>query len=314
MMCIMVFSSRALAMLAVTGCTLVFACGGDAAPINTPGTSGSSGQPITTDGGGGPPVGEDGGTVVLPSACDKSAPAKTGLETGLKLPSGRNFSRFTAANYDPKKAHALVFVFHGDGGTGASARAAINMEALAGDDAIFLYPDGNNKTWDLDKLEGGPNADLAFVDALIAEHTANYCVNPKRIFSTGFSRGGYMANHVACRMGNVIRGVAPHAGGGPYSGKYDNQGNLVCIGGPVPAMIFNGLTDGSVPPAEGDKTVKYYARVAGCAASSKPADPSPCVAFDNCSQPVIQCKIPGLGHQVWNQGAKATWEFFSKFQ
>lgn len=290
-------------------CCLAVGCGGD--PI-TPGSSGTSGQPITSDGGIAPPVGTDGGTIVPPtSACNKSAPSATGYETGLKLASGRTFSRFTAANYDPKKAHALVFVFHGDGGTGASARAALNMEALAGDDAIFIYPDGTGKTWDLDKLEG-QSADLAFVDALITEHSTNYCVNPKRIFSSGFSRGGYMANHVACRMGNVIRGVAAHAGGGPYSGKYDNQGNLVCNGGPVAAAIFNGLSDGSVAPAEGDKTVKYYARAATCAATSKPYDPSPCVTFDGCGQPLVQCKIPGLGHQVWNQGAKTSWDFFSK--
>lgn len=287
-----------------------FACGGD--PISTPGTSGSSGTPgpTGTQDGGTTTVGDDGGNVI-PSACNKSAPAATGYESGLKLASGRTFSRFTAANYDPKKAHALVFVFHGDGGTGASARAALNMESFAGDDAIFIYPDGTNKTWDLDKLEG-QNADLAFVDALITEHSTNYCVNAKRIFSTGFSRGGYMANHVACRMGSVIRGVAAHAGGGPYSGKYDNQGNLICNGGPVAAAVFNGLSDGSVAPSEGDKTVKYYARAASCAATSKPYDPNPCVTFDGCAQPLVQCKIPGLGHQVWNLGAKTSWDFLSK--
>lgn len=288
----------------------VFGCGGDAAPINTSGSSGSSGSQLTSDSGTVLP-GQDGGSGVLPSDCDKSAPSATGYEAGLKLSSGRSYSRFVSASYNPKKAHALVFVFHGDGGTGSSARNALNMESVAGDDAIFVYPDGTNKTWDLDKLEGA-NADLTFVQALIAEHSTSFCINPKKIFSTGFSRGGYMANHVACRMGNVIRGVASHASGGPFSGTYDSKGNLVCVGGPVAAAVFHGLSDGNVAPSEGEKSVKYYARVASCAASSKPVDPSPCVAFDSCTQPLMQCKIPGLGHQVWKEGAKASWDFLSK--
>ena len=295
------------------GATLIgfalVSCGGDSTPVNTSGSSGSSGSQLTSDGGPTDP-GEDGGQA-QPSDCSRAAPSATGLESGLKLPSGRSYSRFISANYNPKKAHALVFVFHGDGGTGSSARNALNMESLAGDDAIFVYPDGVNKSWDLDKLEG-KNPDLAFVEALIAEHSNNFCVNSKRIFSAGFSRGGYMANHVACRMGNVIRGVVSHAGGGPYSGSYDSKGNLICVGGPVAAAVFHGLSDGNVPPAEGEKSVKYYSRVASCAASSKPVEPSPCVAFDGCTQPLIQCKVPGLGHQVWKQGAKASWDFFSK--
>lgn len=298
-----------LRLVFIFGVAALVSCGGDSAPVNTPGTSGSTGPLKPGEDGGTLPG--DGGVSPVGGDCQRAAPGKTGLETGLKLPSGRTFSRFTSPNYNPTKAHALVFVFHGDGGTGASARSALNMESFAGDDAIFLYPDGTNKSWDLDKLEG-QSPDLAFVDALITEHTNSFCVNPKKIFASGFSRGGYMANHVACRMGNVIRGVASHAGGGPYSGKYDNQGNLVCNGGPVGAAIFHGLSDGNVVPAEGDKSVKYYARAASCAATTKPADPTPCVAYDSCSQPLIHCKIPGLGHQVWKDGAQATWTFFSK--
>jgi polyhydroxybutyrate depolymerase len=59
--------------------------------------------------------------------------------------------------------------------------------------------------------------------------------------------------------------------------------------------------------------VSHWKWANGCSAKSTATAPAPCVTYDGCKSPVVWCRIPGLGHEVWDGGAKATWEFFARF-
>lgn len=246
-----------------------------------------------------------------------SALAKPGAASGLSLAVGskqRTYALSVPTGYDEYRGYPLVFVLHSGGRTGASTRDYFAFEKFAADKAVFVYPDGEGGNWDLD-TPAASNKDVALFDALVTELEAKLCVDTTRVFATGSSMGAYLTNQLGCRRGDVLRAIAPHAGGGPWEtgGKYDAQGHLECAQKPVAAMVFIGLADTNVDPKDGEASVSHWSWAQGCAAQTSPAPPSPCVAYQGCKKPVVSCKIPGVGHKIWDEGPKATWAFFASF-
>jgi polyhydroxybutyrate depolymerase len=223
----------------------------------------------------------------------------------------RTYELVVPETSDGTQAYPLVFVFHGDGGSGADIRASFPLEAEAGGRAVFVYPDGENATWQIDDADGLRH-DLAFIDAVAAELTT-HC-SDERVFAVGFSRGAYFANMVACLAQTPFRAVVAHSGGGPFgvegSGtEFDAKGNLICPGAPVAAMQIVGANDDLLDDAK--KARDYWQRVAACGATTTPVEEGACASFDGCADetPEIYCEIPGLGHSIWPNAAKVTWTF-----
>lgn len=209
----------------------------------------------------------------------------------------------------------LVFAFHGGGGTGANLRGYYDTDQrFAEKNAIVVYPDARDGNWDLDS-PSDQNPDIAFFDALLAEIGNHACIDASRVFGVGFSNGAYFANQLGCRRGSVFRAIAPHAGGGPYGpgSSYDAQGNLVCVGTPPAVKIFHAEDDYTVPISHADASINHWKWANGCQESTHGAAPSPCTAYDGCGRPVEVCRYWGVGHSLWGEGAKATWDFFASF-
>jgi len=252
-----------------------------------------------------------------PSAgCGKAPPAVgfLGGQTIAVAGAPRTFGLYVPAGYDPNKGYPLIFALHGDGGDGAGARAGMKLEAPAREGAIFVYPDGRGRTWDLNTMPPEKNPDVLFFDALVAKLGDTMCLARGRVFVTGHSNGAYMANQLGCWRGGVVRAIAPHSGGGPYDSTnkgYDEHGDLVCPGSPVAALVVHGQADGVVAPSEGQFSLSHWRRVDGCQASTAKVAPEPCVAYTGCARPVVSCSVPGLGHGEWSQAAQLTWDFFA---
>jgi polyhydroxybutyrate depolymerase len=273
-----------------------------------PAGNGGGGGSGPTGGGGGP----TGGITSASPGCGKT-PAKLGASTlhVSALGRDRSYTLVVPDGYAAAAPYPLVFVLHGSGGTGAGARAQTDLEKVAGGHAVFVYPDAPGG-WDLD-APASSNGDVALFDAiLLAAHNA-LCIDPRRVFVTGFSNGAYMANQLGCKRGERIRAVATHSGGGPYEtggGSYDASGQLVCPGKAIAALIVHGNSDGTVPPAEGEKSVDHWSHANRCGGGTSSTLVPPCVGVQGCFQPVSVCRIPGLGHGLWSQAGKVTWSFF----
>lgn len=257
-------------------------------------------------------------TLTAPTPSSGCAKGETGERHGVSI-DVHGHSRYfdiVAPTGDAATAHPLVFVFHGGGGQPEDARAALDFPSIPGaaERAVFVYPAGNDGNWDLDSAPEH-NDDIAFFDAMVASLTASYCIDRSRIFATGASMGGYFSNQLGCRRGDVLRAIAPHAGGGPFGAdhEYDDSGSLRCNGKPVAAMVFHGADDDDVSVSEGLASVNEWRSRNACSSRKQSVAPQPCVAYDGCQNPVVWCRIPGLGHDVWSQGAQATWDFFSGF-
>ncbi len=254
----------------------------------------------------------DGGSAVPAGSTSTGA---SGFQSKLKLTSGgesRTYDLFAPDSPVGRGTLPLVFVFHGDGDTGAGIRNRFKLEAASAQGAVFVYPDGVDKSWRFDDAAGLAK-DVAFIDQLAGEVRAAYGTDASRTFAVGFSRGAYFANMLACFSTSPLRGVVAHGGGGPFgvegSGTTFPDGELRCPQPPVRAMQIVGQNDDLL--SEGRKARDHWQRVNACNATTSSYAPSPCVAFDGCSNGLseIYCEIPDLGHAIWDKGSQTTWSF-----
>jgi polyhydroxybutyrate depolymerase len=213
-------------------------------------------------------------------------------------------------------AYPLVLVFHGDGASGPTMRAAYPFEEASGVAAIVVYPSGRNGKWDLYRPEA-TNEDFAFLDALLANLRSRFTID--RVFAAGFSSGAFFVNQIACRRSGLLKGIAVNAGGAPAEPQDPNatswpNGTTKCANqsSGVAAIVIHGGADDVVATASGDHDAKYWADVNGCERTREPTAPPPCNQHLACPQglPVVYCEIPGLGHSLWTGGVSSAWAFF----
>ncbi len=209
----------------------------------------------------------------------------------------------------------LVIVMHGDGGTARSFHDDFRYEDASGAWATLVYPDGIRRGWDTGSAQNNP--DIEFLDALIDEAVQSRHVDPARVFLTGYSSGGFLAQLYACQRSSRVRGIATHEAGAPYNQleKWPN-GSPKCPGqAPVATLATHGREDYAVSFKSGVYSAFYWAGVNGCDVRHASAtEYSQCYAYDACApgKPVVFCDIPNLGHWVWSEGAAASVRFFQR--
>jgi polyhydroxybutyrate depolymerase len=121
---------------------------------------------------------------------------------------------------------ALVLNMHGSESTAAQQEAFTGMDAAAeADHFVVAYPQalipaGAGFDWNVPgvPLIGGAPApsnapnDVAFLADLVSVLQQHYCIDPARVYATGFSGGGRMASQLACDASATFAAVAPVSG------------------------------------------------------------------------------------------------------
>jgi polyhydroxybutyrate depolymerase len=143
--------------------------------------------------------------------------------------------------------------------------------------------------------------DIAFVREVIANVSADLCVDAKRIFATGFSRGAFMSTWLGCAAPDLVAAIAPVSGmDEPPAG---------CE--PLPIMEFHGRLDDINPFLGGTSitgrkfagaipAMKSWARANGCSDAPEVEQVSPQVqrvSYQGCKAATIQFIIDDAGHQ-----------------
>ena len=222
-------------------------------------------------------------------------------------------------NYDPNRAYPLVFRWHGYGGDGLSG--GMDIEYYSGNDAIVVGADGINKYW-------SPSADsvnLLFFDRMLETISGRYCIDLDRVFSYGFSAGGFFSNFLACERGDVLHANAVVAGGLRGGRRRDKMANwllgtlgaraAVPEGGncksKVATWFLHDLNDDTVPIAKGKDALERALFLNGCSAKTID-DGDGCVRYQGCqTAPVVWCQSSGFGHNIRGDFApKRVWRFF----
>ncbi len=206
--------------------------------------------------------------------------------------------------YDADVALPLIFGWHGAGGRGEDSRNHIRVEQASAGAAIFVYPDalplpGFAAGWELDEA----GRDVALFDALLELVSSDYCVDLGRVFSYGFSFGGYFSNSLGCFRADRLLAIAPIAGGGPPGG----------CEGTVSVWIAHNQDDDVVAFAEGETARDHWLVSNACGAESAPVDPAPCVEYGGCEEGrrVVFCAPETGGHGSHGYAGAAVWNFFT---
>ncbi|MCL2723324.1 MAG: hypothetical protein FWD69_02710 [Polyangiaceae bacterium] len=219
-------------------------------------------------------------------------------------------------NYDGQTRLPLTLVFHGDGMTGDQIRSWMSLEDESGGNGIFVYPNGPYQTWDC-STPYGINSDYALVDAIVADIESKLCVDTKRVFAWGISRGASFVNMLGCYRGNTFRGIIANSGAGPSSqnpADYDGGQFFLCPTQPVAAMIIHGDADQTIDFSAGVDAANHWSTVNKCSSQTTPIDPSPCVSYAGCQRPVIWCALPGWPHELWGPSNAGTWAFIESMK
>jgi len=164
----------------------------------------------------------------------------------------REYDVFVPSPYDANKPLAVTFVWHGGDESKYSAEGyGVQTGTGAADASIFVFPVGilyqptGELGWDVSC--GG--YDMPFFDHMLAEIEAQYCVDPRRVFSAGFSFGCDFSTALMCCRADRVRAIgaascsnyygaaadyttfvdysycpAPLTTGGPLASEYETAG------------------------------------------------------------------------------------------
>jgi polyhydroxybutyrate depolymerase len=142
---------------------------------------------------------------------------------------------------------AVLLAFHGGGGTAAGMARLTHLNDVADRHGfVVVYPQGVGQSW-AGGLGGTPADqagvdDVGFVRALIDHLARSDHIDTTRVFATGLSSGGFMAQRLGCELSDRIAGIAPVAATLPVT-----VAAQCAPPHPMPVLEFQGTLDPLVP-------------------------------------------------------------------
>ncbi len=209
---------------------------------------------------------------------------KTGFQDRVFKDAGGGEAKyvlFVPPDYNPAKSYPLIVFLHGSGETGTDGKeqATVGLGPAVKKrektfPAIVLFPQSHDRTW----RAGSKDADRAL--AMLAEISREYRVDPKRVYLTGLSMGGFGTWSLAAALPEKWAAIVPICGGGnPASAEKIKD---------LPCWNFHGDKDRSVPVKQSQAMIEALKKAGG-----KPK----------------YTEYPGVGHNSWDR-AYATDELY----
>lgn len=168
-------------------------------------------------------------------------------ETMLHHGVTREYIVYIPAIYDGLNPVPLLFNFHGYGMSANDQMTVLNMRAVA-DTAgfIIVYPQGTlhwgSPHWNVGSWTLGSNADdIGFTEAMIDKLATNYDIDLKRVYSCGYSNGGYFSFELACQLSDKIAAIGS-VGGSMSTETYTSCNPLH----PTPVVTIHGTVDATI--------------------------------------------------------------------
>ena len=260
----------------------------------------------------------------------------------------RQFFLYVPASYNQDNATPVMFNFHGGGGTAsAHLNYTSDMRNLAeSENFILVYPQAspdpssNVNSW-IDKAGSNKN-DIYFIEAIFNNLNSIYNIDDSRVYACGYSEGAIFTYELACRLSNVITGIATVAGSMLTDYYRGELGFSNCSPShPTPVLLMLGTNDNNYHGLY-NGLQPYYMSVNDMTtywSNYNSTDPNPIVTqlantntFDGSTVEkrlwqngtggveVLEMKIVGGGH-YWPgnsgnmdiDGNEEIWNFLSKF-
>jgi polyhydroxybutyrate depolymerase len=116
----------------------------------------------------------------------------------------------------------LLILLHGYGASGAEETAYLEIDNLVEEAGIiFAAPDGTpdssgSRFWNATdaccNFGKVPVDDVGYIASLITDISAEWNVDPKRVYLMGHSNGGFMSYRMACEKADLLAGIVVLAG------------------------------------------------------------------------------------------------------
>jgi len=246
----------------------------------------------------------------------------------------------------------MVLFLHGTQNTSANQPPFVSLpsywEPLADKNKFLLvWPVSTFNTrsnqwyWDCDFFDFSfPVApdDVGYLRNLIASLSAQYQINPKRVFVTGMSSGGYMTQRVGFELSDLVAAIAPVSGTIWVQPQSQTKTPPPPVQ-PVSVIEFHGTLDDNVPYCGGsgrtawkepgntvastEDSTQYWVAANVChqVSTNQPTctrgrQPNPDftgLVASSCSKNVVVEFVPevGVGH-LWVKGTESViWDFFA---
>lgn len=143
----------------------------------------------------------------------------------------------------------LVLALHGGGGNGRSTARLTGFDALADREGFLVaYPDAVDRNWNDGREAATIPAqrqkvdDVGFIRTLVASLTREFGIDPRRVYATGISNGGFMSQRLAVELGDRIAAIAPVA-----AGMAPGLRDRFAPRGVLSVLVLNGTEDRLVP-------------------------------------------------------------------
>lgn len=164
-----------------------------------------------------------------------------------------------------KTAHPpLIFIFHGHGGNSRQAARSMNLQELwpeavmvSGEGLPTRTPNdlaGKRSGWQIFAAQGGAR-DLKYFDAVFADVSKSFDIDPKKVFAHGHSNGARFVYVLWAERGAKFRAFAASSAGGA---------TLVNQAKAKPIFIIGGKSDELVDFSTVADTVSAVKALNGC--------------------------------------------------
>lgn len=185
----------------------------------------------------------------------------------------RSYRVYIPAIYNSSSPVPLVFNFHGLNTMNYEQEIYGDFRSIA-DTANFIivHPQGIESDgyigWNNFGTVALASDDINFISNLIDTLSAQYAINLDRIYSTGFSNGGFMSYDLACFLNNRFAAIASVSGS-----MIDVHKNACNPQHPTPVMQIHGTSDfvvsyagnsGIVTSVNVESLVNYWVNYNNC--------------------------------------------------
>lgn len=125
----------------------------------------------------------------------------------------RTYIGYIPASYSDEIPTPLLLVSHGFTQSAQTIMQYSNFNSLAEEhNFIVVYPNGIGNSWNVGQGGGSSANDVGFLNALIDTIDYHYNIDLQRIYSSGFSNGGFMSYRIACELSDRVAAIGSVAG------------------------------------------------------------------------------------------------------
>jgi polyhydroxybutyrate depolymerase len=176
---------------------------------------------------------------------------------------------------------------------------------------LAVFPDGIDGYWNVDDKCCGTAGkekvdDVGYLRTIITTLSERTCIDPTRIYVSGFSNGGGLAHRMGCDAADVIAAIAPAA--------TDLRTQPCNASRPISMMEVRGMAD-SLEPYEGGlvgpeggqyvavgakESLALWAEINECTGTATETDEH-CETFTECGDGVetVLCSLPNVDHNPY---------------